>query len=78
MFSGGFSFDEWTIINSRKWEWEDYARSWNPKETEETFGLTPAKLKHAYEALAGQQSKLIRSPVGTNWFSSSHRANAIA
>lgn len=58
MSSGGFSFDEWTITNSRKWEWEDYARSWNPKETEETFGLTSAKLKHAYKALAGQQSQV--------------------
>jgi hypothetical protein len=64
VFSGGFSFDEWTITNSRKWEWEDYARSWNPRETEETFGLTPAKLKHAYEALAGQQSQV--DPL-SNW-----------
>lgn len=55
---GGFSSDEWTITNNREWEWEAYARLWNPKEAEETFSLTPAKLKHAFKALASQQSQI--------------------
>lgn len=55
--SGGYSEDKWTAISGRGWDWETYARAWSPKETEKIFGLTPEKLKHAYKALAGQQSQ---------------------
>lgn len=52
---GGFGFDEWTVRNARTWRWREYARNWNPRDAERAFGLTPAKLRHAYRGLASLQ-----------------------
>lgn len=47
-------FDEWVRLrpNLTNWDWEDYARHWNPHQAEKFFQLTPEKLRHAYEGLA--------------------------
>lgn len=47
-------FDEWVRLrlNLTNWDWEDYAKHWNPRQAEKLFQLTPEKLRHAYEGLA--------------------------
>jgi len=47
-------FDKWVILrpNLTNWDWEDYARRWNPHQAERLFQLTPEKLSHAYKGLA--------------------------
>jgi hypothetical protein len=53
---GGYSYDDWIVTNGLKWEWWDYARAWKPTLASEIFGLSPKKLRHAFEALASQQA----------------------
>ena len=47
-------FDEWVRLrlNLINWDWEDYAKHWNPRQAEKLFQLTHEKLRHAYEGLA--------------------------
>lgn len=54
---GGYSSDPWVSVNALKWDWETEARRWDPKETEKLYGLTPEKLRHAYETLAIAQAR---------------------
>lgn len=54
---GSYSFDLWTERSMQGWRWREYASEWEPKEVERIFDLTPDKLRHAYEALAGLQSQ---------------------
>lgn len=53
---GGFSFDRWLVVNGTGWDWELYTSAWKPALAEKLFELTPARLRHAYEALSAQQS----------------------
>ena len=52
----GHSSDAWIIVNARDWDWEREACSWDPKNTEKLYGLTPQKLRHAYRSLAMDQA----------------------
>ena len=56
--SGGGSWDRWISINGNQWSWEEEVRRWDAKRVESLFELTPQKLRHAYETLAGSQSFL--------------------
>lgn len=53
---GGRFGDHWISINGHDWDWSEYARNWDPHETEQLFELTPKKLRHAYETLAMAQA----------------------
>lgn len=46
-------------------EWYDYVRSWKPETAANIFGLTPKKLRHAYETLAVAQEAV--DPLA-NWY----------
>jgi hypothetical protein len=46
--------DIWTLVDTHGWEWEDFARSWDPKPTATLFDLTPQKLAHAHSGLLSQ------------------------
>lgn len=48
----GHSSDAWIVVDALDWDWEREARLWDPRQTEKLYGLTPAKLRHAYEGLA--------------------------
>lgn len=52
----GSSSDRWIIVYDQNWDWEREKRRWDPKKTERLYGLTPEKLRHAYEYLAGVQA----------------------
>ena len=54
--SSGHSSDRWVGVNALKWDWETEACRWDPKKTEKLYGLTPEKLRHAYETLASAQA----------------------
>ena len=54
--SRGHSSDRWVSVNALKWEWETEVYRWDPKKTEKLYGLTPEKLRHAYETLALAQA----------------------
>ena len=54
--SRGHSSDRWVSVNALKWEWETEVYRWDPKKTEKLYGLTPEKLRHAYETLAITQA----------------------
>lgn len=43
-------------VRGNGWDWELYASAWKPALAEKLFDLTPARLRHAYEALSRQQS----------------------
>ena len=51
-----YNSDQWTSVNARNWDWNDYARRWKPREAERLFQLTPEKLRHAYEGMAVAQA----------------------
>lgn len=53
---GGHAWDEWTVTDSTRWKWEEYAQKWDAREVERLFTLTPGRLAHAYDTLAGQQA----------------------
>jgi len=53
---GGFSSDRWMEVRGTDWDWEQYASAWKPVRAEKLFDVTPARLRHAYEALSRQQS----------------------
>lgn len=55
---GGVSWDQWVTVNGKSWRWNEYARGWDPKAVAHRFALTPERLRHAYETLAGDQSWL--------------------
>lgn len=46
----------WMLVSGSNWDWHDYARSFDSKNVEEIFDLTPQKLKHAYKALGASAS----------------------
>lgn len=48
--------DPWMSINAVEWNWYEFRRTWDPREVEKVFDLTPAKLRHAYEGLAISQA----------------------
>ncbi|MCY4002686.1 MAG: hypothetical protein OXF33_03130 [Rhodospirillales bacterium] len=50
------SSDSWIIIHAPDWDWDREARRWEPRATEKLFGLTPAKLRNAYEGMAIDQT----------------------
>ena len=52
----GHSSDAWIIIDAHDWNWEREARLWDSRTTEELYGLTPEKLRHAYRGLAMDQA----------------------
>lgn len=54
--SSGFSENPWMSVSSMEWKWRQYARSFDVKYVERVFGLTPEKLKHAYEAMGASAS----------------------
>ena len=56
--SRGHSSDRWVSVNALKWDWETEACRWDPQKTEKLYGLTPEKLRHAYETLAIAQGPL--------------------
>ena len=53
---GGYSSDFWVTFNALNWDWEEEARRWEPKKIETLYGLTPEKLRHAYQTLATTQA----------------------
>jgi hypothetical protein len=53
---GGFSWDQWVTVNGQNWRWNTYARGWDPQVVARRFALTPERLRHAYETLAGGQA----------------------
>ena len=61
----GHSSDRWVTVNALKWDWEEEALLWDPKKTEKLYGLTPEKLRHAYETLAQAQAQC--DPIDT-WY----------
>ncbi|AXE63926.1 hypothetical protein BBF93_06625 [Hyphomonas sp. CACIAM 19H1] len=54
---GGFSEDEWMLVNGLDWDWYQYTRNFDPKEVEARFALTPEVLRHAYETLGSAASR---------------------
>lgn len=52
----GFSSDRWIIVFAHDRDWEQVERCWDPKKTERLYGLTPEKLRHAYEYLSVVQA----------------------
>jgi len=59
------SRDSWLSVGDHRWNWRNEARKWDPKRAESLFGLTPERLEHAYDSLAGGQSWL--DPLA-NWY----------
>ena len=55
--SRGYPSDRWVGVNALNWDWETEAYHWDPNKTEKLYGLTPEKLRHAYETLASEQSR---------------------
>ena len=53
----GHSSDRWISINALNWDWWEEVRRWDSHKTEKLYGLTPEKLRHAYETLAREQSR---------------------
>lgn len=53
---GGFSWDQWLTVNGQGWRWSEFARRWDPQVVARRFALTPERLRHAYETLAGGQA----------------------
>ena len=53
---GGYSSDCWISVNALNWDWKKEAWRWEPKKTEKFYGLTPEKLRHAYQTLATEQA----------------------
>ena len=52
----GFSSDHWIVVFAHDRDWDQVERCWDPKRTEKLYGLTPEKLRHAYEGLAVAQA----------------------
>lgn len=59
------SWDSWLNVGNHRWNWREEARKWDPERAESVFGLTPERLEHAYDTLAGGQSWL--DPLA-NWY----------
>lgn len=53
---GGGSWDQWTTVNRHQWRWASYVRQWDAQAIARRFALTPERLRHGYEALAGGQA----------------------
>ena len=56
--SGQSLSDRLIWVNNLNWDWGEEAGRWDPKKTEKLYGLTPEKLRHAYETLAIAQRHL--------------------
>ena len=54
--SGGHSSDQWIVIRSHGWDWENEVPLWDPRRTAKLYRLTPEKLFHAYRGLAMDQA----------------------
>ena len=54
---GGFSGDRWVMVHPEGWDWWQEAQLWDPKKTGKLYGLTPERLRHAYETLAEAQAR---------------------
>ena len=52
----GHSSDQWIVVHAHDWDWHREAHRWDPRKTEKLYGLTQAKLRHAYESLAVDQA----------------------
>ena len=52
----GTGADRWIALDRRNWDWQSYCRTFDPRQIERRFALTPARLQHAYETLALNQS----------------------
>ena len=63
--SRGHSSDQWVSVNAIKWDWETEVCRWGPKITEKLYGLTPEKLRYAYETLSIYQANC--DPI-ENWY----------
>lgn len=50
------SWDSWLSVRDHRWDWREEARKWDPRRVESLFDLTPERLEHAYDTLAGGQS----------------------
>ena len=59
------SWDSWLSVGDRHWDWREEARRWDPERAKSLFDLTPERLAHAYDTLAGGQSWL--DPLA-NWY----------
>ena len=53
---GGHYSDQWISVNGFDWHWRDEIQNWTPSTTEQLFGITRAKLLHAYRGLAVSQA----------------------
>ncbi|MBX3302576.1 MAG: hypothetical protein KF693_10205 [Nitrospira sp.] len=51
----GSFLDRWISINGHGWNWHEKVKDWKPQTAERLFDLTPEKLRHAYDGLAGEQ-----------------------
>lgn len=47
------SFGGWLEINGHDWDWETYARNYDPREVEARFGLSADILERAYKNIGG-------------------------
>ncbi|HEY8034266.1 MAG TPA: hypothetical protein VIF37_01605 [Methylobacter sp.] len=64
--TGGTSYsDPWICILGHIWQWNNEISEWDPHNVERLFNLTPEKLRHAYETLAGAQA--FSDPL-ENWY----------
>jgi hypothetical protein len=52
------SWDSWLSVGDHHWSWYEEAQKWDPQRAQSLFELTPDRLKHAYETLAGAQSSI--------------------
>ena len=50
------SSDHWTIVDGHGWDWRSASRGWEPEAAASFYGLTPEKLRDAYEKLAMAQA----------------------